>query len=212
MRVAVRDAATEHVGSASQFIEVPNLEKNRLALSGIVVRSGSAVEADAAKIKSNNAAAPAQIPANAAAPSTTAAPPNAQTNSVVSNAASNSKNDSTSMAEALAGPGVRRFHANMLFDYGYAIYNAQLDRATRRPQLQRQVRLFHDSQLLFASDPLPVNFADQADMKRLNVAGRLQLGTALTPGDYIPQVVVTDLLAKDKNRIATQYIDFEIVK
>ncbi len=212
LRVAVRDAATEHVGSASQFIEVPNLEKNRLALSGIVVRSGSAVEADAAKIKSNNAVAPAQIPASAAAPSTTAAPPNAQTNSVVSNAASNSKNDSTSMAEALAGPGVRRFHANMLFDYGYAIYNAQLDRATRRPQLQRQVRLFHDGQLLFTSDPLPVNLADQSDMKRLNIGGRLQLGSALAPGEYVLQVVVTDLLAKDKYRTATQYIDFEIVK
>jgi VWFA-related protein len=35
LRVAVRDAATERVGSASQFIEVPDLKKNRLAVSGI---------------------------------------------------------------------------------------------------------------------------------------------------------------------------------
>lgn len=202
LRVAVRDAATEHVGSASQFIEVPNLEKNRLALSGIVVRSGSTAEADAAKTKSNNAAAP----------STTIAPPKAQTDAAASNAANNSKNDSTSAAEALAGPGVRRFHSDMLLDYGYAIYNAQLDRATRRPQLQRQVRLFHDGQLLFTSDPLPVDLADQSVMKRLNIGGRLQLGSALAPGEYVLQVVVTDLLAKDKYRTATQYIDFERVK
>jgi VWFA-related protein len=35
LRVAVRDAATERVGSASQFIEIPDLKKGRLALSGI---------------------------------------------------------------------------------------------------------------------------------------------------------------------------------
>ena len=35
LRVAVRDVATEKVGSASQFIEVPDLKKERLTLSGI---------------------------------------------------------------------------------------------------------------------------------------------------------------------------------
>ncbi|HEY0171637.1 MAG TPA: VWA domain-containing protein [Pyrinomonadaceae bacterium] len=35
LRVAVRDAASERVGSASQFIEVPDLKKERLTLSGI---------------------------------------------------------------------------------------------------------------------------------------------------------------------------------
>jgi hypothetical protein len=40
LRVAVRDDASERVGSANQFIEVPDVSKNRLALSGVVV-SGS---------------------------------------------------------------------------------------------------------------------------------------------------------------------------
>jgi hypothetical protein len=39
LRTAVRDSATEKVGSASQFIEVPDLSKGRLTLSGIVVRA-----------------------------------------------------------------------------------------------------------------------------------------------------------------------------
>lgn len=38
LRVAVRDAASEALGTASQFIEVPDITKNKLALSGIVVR------------------------------------------------------------------------------------------------------------------------------------------------------------------------------
>jgi VWFA-related protein len=43
LRVAVRDSQTDRVGSASQFIEVPDLGKGRLALSGVVV-STSEVE------------------------------------------------------------------------------------------------------------------------------------------------------------------------
>ena len=39
MRVAIRDHATEKLGSASQFIEVPKLDKKRLTLSGIVVEN-----------------------------------------------------------------------------------------------------------------------------------------------------------------------------
>jgi VWFA-related protein len=39
MRVVLRDATSQEVGSASQFIEVPDLEKGRLALSGLLLRS-----------------------------------------------------------------------------------------------------------------------------------------------------------------------------
>jgi len=40
LRAAVRDSASEKVGSASQFIEVPDVSKGQLALSGILVRGG----------------------------------------------------------------------------------------------------------------------------------------------------------------------------
>ncbi len=36
-RVALRDSATEKVGSASQFVEIPNLKKNQLTLSSIIL-------------------------------------------------------------------------------------------------------------------------------------------------------------------------------
>ena len=39
MRVAIRDHATEKVGSASQFVEVPQLDKKRLTLSGMIVEN-----------------------------------------------------------------------------------------------------------------------------------------------------------------------------
>jgi hypothetical protein len=46
MRVAVRDATSERNGAAMQFVDVPDLAKNRLAISGIVL--SSAAEADKA--------------------------------------------------------------------------------------------------------------------------------------------------------------------
>jgi VWFA-related protein len=39
LRVALRDATSEKVGSASQFVEVPDVSKDRLLLSGIVLRA-----------------------------------------------------------------------------------------------------------------------------------------------------------------------------
>lgn len=39
LRVAIRDHASEKVGSANQFVEVPNLKKKRLTLSGVVLEN-----------------------------------------------------------------------------------------------------------------------------------------------------------------------------
>lgn len=56
LRVAVRDAASERVGSASQFIEAPDLRKNRLALSGIFMTTADSA---AEQKKADEAATPA---------------------------------------------------------------------------------------------------------------------------------------------------------
>jgi len=38
LRMSLRDTATDRIGSASQFIDVPDVKKNRLALSGLILR------------------------------------------------------------------------------------------------------------------------------------------------------------------------------
>ena len=45
MRVAIRDAGTGRMGSANQFVEVPNLKRKRLALSGIMMRQQGTIPA-----------------------------------------------------------------------------------------------------------------------------------------------------------------------
>ncbi|MDX6497135.1 MAG: hypothetical protein QOG23_395 [Blastocatellia bacterium] len=52
LRAAVRDSATDRIGSAYQFIEVPELKKGRLALSGIAI-SGAVL--DLASLSSDSA-------------------------------------------------------------------------------------------------------------------------------------------------------------
>ena len=161
LRVAVRDAATERVGSASQYVVVPDLSNNRLELSGIVV-SGS-------------------YPQGRGTP------------------------------DAEIDPGVRRLKRGGVLDYGYVVYNARLDRGTRRPQLTVQAVLLRDGKQIFATTPQPFDPGQQTDMTRLPVAGRLQLGTDMAPGEYVLQVVVSDTLGGSP-RTATQYIDFEVVQ
>jgi hypothetical protein len=46
LRIAVRDATSGRVGAAGQFVEVPDLSKDRLALSGIIVNGTLAAPAD----------------------------------------------------------------------------------------------------------------------------------------------------------------------
>ena len=184
LRIAVRDAGTERIGSASQFIEVPDVNKKRLVLSGVVVAAA------------DSTAGQAGISASTSARSET------------DGARLPQEND----GEPQAGPAVRLFRRGALLDYFYYIYNAKLDRATGRPQLQTQLRLFRDGQAVYTGTPAPLDVSQQTDMKHLMGGARLQLGTNLQPGEYLMQVIVTDMLAGEKHGVATQWIDFEIVR
>ena len=178
LRMALRDTSTERIGSASQFIEVPDVKKNRLTLSGVVLR-GSTLQTGA-----NQAAKDAN--------------------------AGNSEGVEQSNPES--GPAVRHFSHGMLMEYGFVIYNAFIDKATNRPQLITQIRLFRDGKLVFTGKENPFDFTGQADLKRLVAGAAIQLGTELAPGEYVLQIIVSDTRASEKHRTATQWIDFEIVK
>lgn len=161
VRVAVMDNGSGKVGAATQYVEAPELEKKRLALSGVVL-SGIPAAAGAAE------------------------------------------------GDPRLGPAMRVLPRGTLLDYRYQIYNTQVDTAGR-PQVQTQMRLFRDGQQVFGGRVLPLDTASQKDLKRLTAAGRLRLGPELTPGAYLLQVTVTDTLAPEKHRVATQWMDFEIV-
>lgn len=178
LRIAVRDVPTERVGSANQFIEVPNLSKNRLALSGLYLAG-------------NTSQRPIGAAAQAASPATV-----------------NTNEGGVAESDTQADPAVRRFRPGMVIDYGYEAYNVRLDHATGHAQLQTQVRLFRENQQVFSSQVLKV--VGQPNAKRVVAIGHLKLGQNLKPGDYILQVIVTDVAEKQKPRVTSQWIPFEI--
>ena len=102
---------------------------------------------------------------------------------------------------------LKRFQKGTSLVFGYTIYNATLDKKTRRPQLTAQTVVFRDSVKIYSSDRVAIAVTDQADLKRINAGARLQLGSALTPGEYLVQIVVEDQVAK---RNATQVTQFEV--
>ena len=178
MRVAVRDDASEKIGSANQFIEVPDIGKKRLTLSGIVAEGAD--------------------PAKAAKP---AAPPPASTEQVQGEA-----------SDSQSGPSQRTLRPGMHLKYGFAIYNATVDRATGQPRLEAQVKLIRDGQEYYTGKVAPIKTAAQTDWRQIIAGGTLDLGTRIEPGEYVLQVIITDRLAKEKYSVATQWIDFEVVK
>lgn len=183
LRAALRDAATERVGSASQFIEVPDISKNRLMISGIVVQGLNPAEARKS-----------------------AGQPKAQDGA---DAEQQKTDDVTTAIDPQASPAMRRFQRGMMMQYGYVIYNAK---ASPSPQLTTQVRLFREGKIVFTGKWTPPDLTGQTDLKRITAGGMIQLGTDMLPGEYVLQVIASDPLAKDKYRTATQWTDFEIVK
>ena len=171
LRVVLRDHGTEQIGSASQFVEVPDLTTNQLTLSSVLV----------------NGVGPAAL----------------------RKTGSNVKEEVNDPKSAAA---VRQFHHGSIMQYGFAMYNARLDKVTGIPRLQIKVRILRDGKPVFTGQDEAFQLNNQSDLKRLAVSGGVQLGSQMAPGEYVFLVIVTDLLADQKHRVATQWIDFEIIE
>ena len=178
LRTAVRDHGSQRIGSAAQFIEIPDLKKNRLILSSLVVSGQAALNNETA----GNGAA-----------------------SVAAHADDADETDPTYSA------AVRQFHVGAIINYGVAVYNARLNKDGSPPQVQTQVRLFRDGKPVFVGKETPLNLSGATDFNRLGASGAVQVGSNMEPGEYVLQVIVTDLLADPQRRVAAQSIDFEVL-
>lgn len=172
-RIALQDAATGKIGAASQFIEVPNLNKKRLTLSNLILKRFSLEEWKKISLKQNF--------------------------------------QDISKSSILLNTVIRKFKRPSVFTYSFLVYNAKLN-SQRQPKLIHQARLFYNGNLLITGQPTVINTANQSDSERIDSSGAITIGSELSPGDYVLQVIVTDENAKGKYQIATQLIDFEIVE
>ena len=167
LRLAIRDTATDNVGSANQFVEVPNLKKDRLVLSGIVLQNIS-VE-DWRKQNAGQAL--------------------------------------TGGSTALNDTSARQFKRGTVLNYGLSIYNSKPG-SLEGGNVESLTRVFRDGKMIFEGKPQKVPFRGP---KSHELLGSLVLGTEMSPGDYVLQVVVTDKRAKEKYNSASQFVQFEMV-
>lgn len=166
MRIAVMDRASGEVGSANTFIDVPNLKKEGVLLSGILLENISK------KIWTDVAAG----------------------------------NPRPGASDPRYSTAIRRFGRGTVLRFGGNLMNV------KAAGVRLQGRVFHERKLVFEGperilDPTAVNTYNEGVFN-----DAIELGEKLLPGDYVLQVVVTDAAAKAKRRIATQYVQFEVIE
>lgn len=176
-RVAIRDAQAGKVGSASQFIEVPNLKKERLTISSIVLENLTEEQwkANSDANISDKINAPINLP------------------------------------DPMIDTSLRRFKRGTILRYGFEVYNAKLD-SVKKPNLTVQIRVFRDGKLLLDGKQIPIDFFGQTDLQRVKSTGAINLLSGMQIGDYILQIIIMDNLAKEKRKISTQFVQFEITE
>lgn len=209
LRIAVRDAGSGRIGSASQFVEVPNVNKEKLTLSSLVI-AGNNPDAPSRPKPTSELLKSLLSGRAATAVNATAAPAQAAPTGASSVVAGGEGLIGTE--DAGAGPASRRFRTRMFLNFACVIYNPKRANAKQKPNITTQVRLYHDGQPVFIGDPTPLDMSQQKDMTRLVVARRLFLGTILTPGDYILHLTVTDASEGGSPKAATRWLDFRMVE
>jgi VWFA-related protein len=112
--------------------------------------------------------------------------------------------------DPLNDTALRVFKRGTVLNYAYEIYNTKSD-AGQKPQLQMKTRVFRDGKVIFENKPSQINLTGQTDMQVIKAAGSLALGTEMQTGDYVLQIIITDSLAKKKQQIATQFVQFEMI-
>ena len=166
MRVVIRDAASSRIGSANQFVEVPNLKKDRLALSGILLQRLRQV---------GSLAGQKQFQAD----------------------------EQRDFAQ-------RRFSVGDTIRFDLSIYNAKLRKAAN-PNLTIQYKVFRHGKPILVVPEKVLSFSEQVSLESIDSSGTFQLGKRMAPGDYVLQIIVRDSLAPEKQSIATQWTDFEVI-
>ena len=106
---------------------------------------------------------------------------------------------------------LKQFKRGTVLQYGFETYNAKTNNR-QKPQLMMRTRLFYNGKIIYEGKNQQINIPQQTNYKIIKSAGALNLGSDMQQGEYILQLIVTDKLAKKKNQIATQFVQFEIIQ
>ncbi len=127
---------------------------------------------------------------------------------IVLSSAAEADKTSASEQEIRSGPAVRQLRQGEMIDYRFLVYNAQ---AGGTEPVQMQMRLLREGKPVFTGKVVSLDVSKESNPKRISTGGRLRLGPDLTPGNYVLLVAVRNTTDPKKPRVASQWIDFEIV-
>lgn len=171
LRIAMRDSSGK-VGSVNQFVQIPDLKKNRLTLSGITLQT--LTDEQWRKYQKGES---------------------------IGDRAELAQTSETATA-------LRRFRRGSILVYGLTAFNF----SGASPQLTIQTRLFKDDKLISDGKPAAVASDAKNEMKAISTTGALRFGAAMEEGSYILQIIVRDNSAKEKFAVATQFVEFDLVR
>jgi VWFA-related protein len=162
-RTAARDAASGLVGSAFEWVEVPEMKANRLALSGLLVTERRRAGAQPSNSATNGAAGGAMNGAAGGAP--------------------------TRPPDILRVE--RRFARGSHVFLQLYLYNAARVGAAGAPDVELEIKILRDNKVVTNAPPHKVSVAPGSDPARIFYAAEVPLA-GMTPGVYLLQVTATD--------------------
>jgi VWFA-related protein len=120
-------------------------------------------------------------------------------------------NEGSVEAWSEGGPATRRYRPGQGILYGYAVINPKSKGPGNKFQVGSQVRVFANGKPFYTGAYGPIVSIADSDPTRIVGGGVLSLGRALSPGEYLMQVMVTDENAGKKKAPVAQWVDFEVV-
>lgn len=171
MRVALIERGTNTTGSANQFVEIPDLKKEGLTLSGVVLENMT----------------------------------NTQWEQL---SASRVLDNMVGQTDPIEDTSKRRFKRGTVLRFGVEVYNKKL--TLQQMQVNLQARMYREGELVYQSKETPINESAEVVEQTAVFTDAVKLGEQLPPGDYIVQVVAIDV--RGKRKIATQWVQFEVIE
>lgn len=105
----------------------------------------------------------------------------------------------------------RRIKVGRVYRYSLEVYTEGVN-ALKKPDIETRIRVFREGQLILAGPPKSLDMTGQTDMSHLKFIGGLAIGSQMELGDYVLQIIVIDKDSKGKRQIASQFVQFEVIK
>ncbi|HEY6333950.1 MAG TPA: VWA domain-containing protein [Blastocatellia bacterium] len=190
MRVVVRDSISQKLGSARQFVEVPNLTHGGLVLSGLLLSPDHGPESNGLL---DNEEQSKSMGANGEER------PNSGAGRLVA----------VSKPSLWKGPAVREFHPGASLDVTFVLLNAPIDKSAH-PDAQWSI--LKDDKPILEGNAEIIAAMGRVDPMRAPWQAAISLPKDFEPGHYVLQVTCADKAEAGKRHKAIQWIDFDVVQ